>query len=125
MKKFLTLLLVTTMILSLCACGGNNNSSPEKTIVGNWRCVEGPESFSLKFNEDGSGVFYIDKKSADITWKYVTTTSLDSDDGTKKLTTHIYEMYFDNNPLTMITEAGGHSKLMLTTDEYTMVFEKK
>lgn len=59
MKKWIAILLVLTLALSLCACGGGN----KKAVVGTWRLVdettETTYGLGLEFKKDGTLVYGI------------------------------------------------------------------
>ena len=71
MKKALSLILALVVCLSLCACGGGNDSTettqaptPEKAIVGEWKSLDGAIT---TFCEDGTGKA---PNGYDFSWKY-------------------------------------------------------
>lgn len=68
MKKLIALLLAAVMCLSLVACGGGNNASAEKAIVGEWKTLDGGVT---TFNEDGTGTA---PYGGAFSWKYDTET---------------------------------------------------
>lgn len=122
MKRLFSLLLALAMILSLCACGG---TSPEKTLEGKWACVEGPESFSFEFDKNGTGTFYIDVKSADVTWEYEDSETYEKEETKEKHTIYSYTLRWDGRAIPLVTEAGGEEELMMKVDDYTLLFEKE
>lgn len=71
MNKAISLILALVLCLSLCACGGNNDSTettkaptPEKAIVGEWKSLDGAIT---AFHEDGTGTA---PNGYDFSWKY-------------------------------------------------------
>ena len=66
MKKFLALLLVAVICLSLIACDVGDNSAKNE-IVGEWISIE--SGYSITFEENGKGLQH-DFKDYKLTWKY-------------------------------------------------------
>ena len=94
MKKAISLLLALVLCLSLCACGGGNDT-PETTpnaenettphveenteieeseigkdVLGKWFVVD--STVSLSFNDDGTGIRVQDGQEVPLSWKYDT-----------------------------------------------------
>lgn len=120
MKKFFSLLLVLAMVLCLCSCG----TSPEKTIAGKWICTEGPESFSMELKANGTGRFFIDSESTDVTWEFIGEQTYENTETNKDITVYSYRLNMEDS-YAMVTQAGGKEPLMLKIDDYTLMFEKK
>ncbi len=56
MKKFLAILMVLMMVLSLAACDGGKGKEEETlTLVGQWEYESG--GYTYTFNEDGTGTY--------------------------------------------------------------------
>jgi uncharacterized lipoprotein YehR (DUF1307 family) len=120
MKKILSLLLALIMVFSLCACG----TSPEKTLIGKWKCTDGPESFSLEFKSNGTGLFYMDKESANIKWRFIEEKTFENNETKDTITLYQYELQWEDT-YSMITEAGGKEILMLQLGDHTLKYEKQ
>lgn len=77
MRKALSLILALVLCLSLCACGGGEQSSetqapekiPETFILGKWFDVS-DEVNSLQFNEDKSAVMTTHGGDSPLKWRY-------------------------------------------------------
>lgn len=81
MKKVISLLLALVLCLSLCACGGGNetpNTTEAPTeakkidlkIIGTWKTDPSYNDYVLVINDDNTGSLSVDGGTESLTWTY-------------------------------------------------------
>lgn len=145
MKKVLPAFLAVIMAISLCACGGGNNtasdsgstSSDTDAIIGHWEMIatcdqDNSNEMSsatgsgayVEFNKDGSGLLYLDSDAKyNFDWAYYPELTAKLDDMIG------YSIDFDTIPNAAnatLSESNGTDTVIILVDDiqYGMVFQK-
>ena len=125
MKKLSVFVMVIILCLSVIGCSskiGLFNSSPEKTIVGKWVCDDVPD-MAMEFNKNGTGIFYLEGRKADINWTFGDERTYKHKDTGEQITLYRYAMLWDDT-FSMVAESGG-TTLTLEIANETLKFTKE